>query len=109
MYKRQDPYRGELSAARENPDSYLFTQWPQLGWSPRVTVPLRAGDATFHQSRVGHMAGGNTSEETREAFIITYTDAEATYQPLPGQSPLEDLEPGQLPPDDRYPRVSDFG
>lgn len=107
-HRRDDPYRGELDAARADPDSYLFTQWPQLRWNRRVTVPLRAGDATFHQWRTGHTAAGNTSDSDRVAFITTYTDAAATYRPHPGHHDL-DLTPGQLPPDDRFPRVADLG
>lgn len=41
----------------------------------------------------------------RVSFFITYTDAEATYRPVPG-SPERELVPGRTLPDDRYPRVS---
>ncbi|MGW3471705.1 phytanoyl-CoA dioxygenase family protein [Saccharopolyspora sp. NPDC000995] len=106
-HRRPDPHRAPLSAAQENPDSYLFDGWPELGWNRRVTVPLRAGDVTFHHWRTGHTAGPNTSEDSRVAFITTYTDAESTYRPHPGHE-LPDLDEGQLPPDDRYPRIAQF-
>ncbi|QIS10436.1 phytanoyl-CoA dioxygenase family protein [Nocardia arthritidis] len=106
-HRRPEPFRAPLAAAQENPDSYLFDTYPQLAWERRVTVPLRAGDATFHQWRTGHTAGGNTSDGDRVAFITTYTDAESTYRPHPGHQ-WADLEAGQLPPDDIYPRVAEF-
>ncbi|QBS39341.1 phytanoyl-CoA dioxygenase family protein [Nocardia sp. CS682] len=106
-HRRPEPFRAPLTAAQENPESYLFDTYPGLTWDRRVTVPLRAGDATFHQWRTGHTAGGNTSDADRVAFITTYTDAEATYRPHPGHQ-WADLEAGQLPPDDIYPRVADF-
>lgn len=106
-HRRPDPFRAPLSAAQEYPETYLFDTYPDLTWDQRVTVPLRAGDATFHQWRTAHTAGGNISQSDRVAFITTYTDAEATYRPHPGHQ-WADLEPGQLPPDEVYPRVADF-
>ncbi|HEX4814561.1 MAG TPA: phytanoyl-CoA dioxygenase family protein [Nonomuraea sp.] len=108
-HRRREPQRVTLSAALDNPGTYLFDQWPELVWSPRVTVPVRAGDGTFHQSRTAHMAGGNDSDEIRLSFLITYTDVDAVYQAPPGNNPMEqaDLIPGQPLPDDRFPRVRD--
>src|SRR5205814_5313666 len=37
-----------------NPRS-LFDICPDLIYSPRITVPLRAGDCTFHPGRCAHM------------------------------------------------------
>nr|VTP02548.1 Phytanoyl-CoA dioxygenase (PhyH) [Mycobacterium riyadhense] len=34
--------------------SYLFDHWPELRWTPRTTVPLRAGDVTFHHRRTAN-------------------------------------------------------
>lgn len=103
-HRRGGPDRVELAEHKSDPDNYLFIHWPELRWSPRVTVPLRAGDATFHQGRTAHYAGANTSEEARLSFLVTFTDADATYRPLPGHDPL-DLSPGQPLPDHRYPRT----
>jgi ectoine hydroxylase-related dioxygenase (phytanoyl-CoA dioxygenase family) len=63
---------------------------------------VRAGDATFHQGRTAHYAGANTTDQARLSFLVTFTDADATYRPLPGHDPL-DLRPGQPLPDHRYP------
>ncbi|MFF3226947.1 phytanoyl-CoA dioxygenase family protein [Nocardia suismassiliense] len=106
-HRRPDPYRVPLAAAKENPNSFLFTGWPELGWRPRLTVPVRAGDATFHQWRVGHTAGPNTSDEARIAFITTYTDAATTYDPHPGLE-IPGLVAGEQLSDDDYPLVADF-
>lgn len=103
-HRREGPERVALSEQLADPDGYLFAQWPELRWSPRVTVPLRAGDATVHHNRTAHSAGANTSEAARVSFLLTYTDADATYRPLPGHDPLP-LQPGQALPDERYPRV----
>lgn len=103
-HRRGGPERVELAEHTADPDDYLFTRWPELRWSPRVTVPLQAGDATFHQARTAHYAGANTGDQPRLSFLVTFTDAEATYRPLPGHDPL-DLSPGQPLPDHRYPLV----
>jgi ectoine hydroxylase-related dioxygenase (phytanoyl-CoA dioxygenase family) len=104
-HRRSGPHHVELNEALQNPDSYLFGNWPQLTQNPRVTVPLRAGDVTFHHNRIGHASAGNSSDEVRVSFFITFTDAEATYRPVPGVSTL-DLQPGRPLPDNLYPRVS---
>jgi phytanoyl-CoA hydroxylase len=107
-HRRGGPHRVPLAEHAADPDDYLFTRWPELRWSARVTVPVRAGDATFHQARTAHYAGTNASDEPRLSFLVTFTDADATYRPLPGHDPL-DLRPGQSLPDDRYPRAPGFG
>ncbi|MDQ0381443.1 phytanoyl-CoA dioxygenase family protein [Amycolatopsis thermophila] len=103
-HRRGGPAHVELNEYKSDPDNYLFTHWPELHWNPRVTIPLRAGDATFHHGRTAHCAGANTSTEDRLSFLVTFTDADATYRPLPGHDPL-DLSPGQPLPDHRYPRT----
>lgn len=103
-HRRAQPQRVPLDEHTTDPDDYLFNNWPDLRWSSRVTVPLRAGDATFHQARTAHYAGVKASDGERLSFLVTFTDAEATYRPLPGHDPL-DLRPGQPLPDDRYPRT----
>lgn len=76
------------------------------GAGGRVDLPvwLRAGDATFHQSRTVHEAGGNRTDEIRLGVIVTFTDAEATYRPHPDNDPLP-LKAGQPIAGDRYPRA----
>jgi ectoine hydroxylase-related dioxygenase (phytanoyl-CoA dioxygenase family) len=57
----------------------LFNIYPELTWAPRVTVPLHAGDCTFHHSYVAHMANSNISDVPRVAHIIIYMDADTTF------------------------------
>lgn len=106
-HQRPDPYRGDIALAKEIPYSYLFSQWPELEWGARTTVPVRAGDVTFHQSRVAHTAAGNTTDDARVAFIVTFTDAEATYHPLGAHDPAG-LPLGASLPDNLYPQVAEF-
>lgn len=113
-HRRPEPERIALTGtnlgdlARDDADSYLLNHWPDLRWSPRVTVPLRAGDVTFHHRRTAHAAGANHTDDDRTAMVITYTDANATYQPVAGHDPLP-YQPGQALPDERYPRVGHGG
>jgi phytanoyl-CoA hydroxylase len=103
-HRRPAPERVELSRIEGSADTYLLDHWPQLAWNRRITVPLRGGDATFHQSRTAHLASANTTDQVRLAFLVTFTDADATYRPLPGSDPLP-LRAGQPIPDERYPRA----
>ncbi len=57
----------------------LFKTCPELTWSQRVTVPLRAGDCTFHHSRCAHSATPNDTDDPRVAHIIIYMDQTTTY------------------------------
>jgi phytanoyl-CoA hydroxylase len=63
-----------------------------------VTVPLRAGDCTFHDARTIHMAEANDTDETRLSVIATYMDHRATYSPT-GNPYMDDLieAPGIAP------------
>ncbi|WP_020579433.1 phytanoyl-CoA dioxygenase family protein [Actinopolymorpha alba] len=61
----------------------LFTVDPSLRWRPRVTVPLRAGDCTFHSSYTGHMALPNRTDQARFAHVTIYMDADTVYAGTP--------------------------
>ncbi|MFE6923581.1 phytanoyl-CoA dioxygenase family protein [Nocardia sp. NPDC057663] len=102
-HRRSGPERvpfGEIELG-----TYMTTTWPELEWSPRVTVPLRAGGVTFHQNRTAHAAGTNSTDVLRLAFAVTFADAEtATYQPLPGHDFLP-MRVGEPIDPERYPRV----
>ncbi|MEV6280247.1 phytanoyl-CoA dioxygenase family protein [Nocardia sp. NPDC051832] len=88
-----------------------FESRPELKWWPRVTVPLRAGDCTFHDARLIHMAGANETDTARISLATVYMDAAATYHPDPSQ-PYQDevsgVEPGRPFATDRYPRVGEI-
>lgn len=57
----------------------LMALAPDLVYVPRVTLPLRAGDCTFHHGLTPHMANANDTDLTRFAHIIIYMDAETIY------------------------------
>ncbi|MEV6106328.1 phytanoyl-CoA dioxygenase family protein [Streptomyces sp. NPDC051940] len=78
---------------------------PDLTWRQRVTVPLRAGDCTFHHSHLAHTATPNLTGDPRIAHVVIYTDAETRYAALP--HPVTDplgLEPGAALPEEHFPR-----
>ncbi|MBI5095331.1 MAG: phytanoyl-CoA dioxygenase family protein [Candidatus Hydrogenedentes bacterium] len=57
----------------------LFGKCPELQWEPRVTVPLRAGDCTFHHSCCAHMATPNVTGDPRVAHVVIFMDTTTTY------------------------------
>lgn len=61
----------------------LFLAEEELRWHERVTVPLRAGDCTFHHSSTGHMALPNATDDPRLAHVVIYMDAATTYAGTP--------------------------
>ncbi len=90
----------------EDPRS-LMTICPELEWDERVTVPLRAGDCTFHSSRCAHMATPNLTDEPRVAHVVIYMDATTTYngQPHVVTDPLN-LEVGNLLEGEFFPKIT---
>ncbi len=71
---RRDLRPQDLTNSRD-----LLDLSPELNWAPRVTVPLRAGDCTFHHSYLAHMASSNITEVPRVAHIVIYMDADTTF------------------------------
>ncbi|MFI9403718.1 phytanoyl-CoA dioxygenase family protein [Nocardia sp. NPDC052316] len=92
-----------------------FDAHPELRWWPQVTVPLRAGDCTFHDARLVHSAGANETETARISLATVYMDAAATYNPAPAgaeptyQDEVPGIEPGQPFDTDRYPLIGATG
>ncbi|WNG46840.1 phytanoyl-CoA dioxygenase family protein [Archangium minus] len=58
-----------------------LTSHPELRFWPRLTVPLRAGDCTFHHARTAHSAHANETDVTRISLATVYMDAEARFDP----------------------------
>lgn len=52
---------------------------PEMQWQERVTIPLRAGDCTFHHQFTPHMANANITDDPRVAHIIIYMAADTCY------------------------------
>lgn len=87
----------------------LFDLVPELRWLPRVTVPIRAGDCTFHHGRTAHYAGPNRTGEMRIAHAIIYMDASTQFN---GSShvvtnPLH-LTPGQTLEGELFPLAAEL-
>lgn len=82
----------------------LFAIAPDLVWSERITVPLKAGDCTFHHGRCAHMATPNMTDEPRVAHVVIFMDEGAAYTGVPHvvTDPLG-LSAGQKFPDDMFP------
>ncbi len=84
----------------------LFRLAPDLQWEPRVTVPLRAGDCTFHDAYVAHTATPNLTDDPRVAHVTIFIDAQKRY--TGAAHVVTDglgLTVGETLPDDRFPRL----
>jgi phytanoyl-CoA hydroxylase len=84
----------------------LFAAAPDLTYRPRVTIPLRAGDVTFHNGYTPHTANANDTDEPRLAHVNIYVDRDLTYtgDRHPCTDPLG-LAPGATLPDASFPVV----
>ena len=69
----------DLMAQNLKSSTSLFELAPDLAWDERVTLPLKAGDCTFHHGRTAHMANQNVTDEHRFGMAIIYIDASTTY------------------------------
>jgi len=89
----------------------IFRKAPEFVWYPRTTVPLRAGDCTFHHGYCAHMATPNETDEFRVAHVVIFMDAAARYarradgNAHPVSDPLN-LAAGAAMDDEIFPRVS---
>jgi phytanoyl-CoA hydroxylase len=84
-------HRSKALAAVDLEDATaLFNAVPELIWEPRVTVPLRAGDLTFHHGACAHAATPNFTDEPRVAHAIIYMDHDTRFSgaPHPVTDPL---------------------
>ncbi|HET9647024.1 MAG TPA: phytanoyl-CoA dioxygenase family protein [Microlunatus sp.] len=73
-HRRHDLRAIDLTDAHD-----LFDAAPDLAYEQRVTVPLRAGDCTFHNGYLAHTANANDTDEFRYAMVNIYVDAETRY------------------------------
>ena len=72
--------RTDLPAQNLGDSRSLFTICPELEWKPRVTLPLKAGDCTFHHGRCPHMATPNFTDDPRVAHVVIFIDRTTTYR-----------------------------
>lgn len=84
----------------------LFEICPDLMWEPRVTIPLKAGDCTFHHGRCAHMATPNFTDDPRVAYVVIFIDEDARYEHAP-HTVTKDLgmQNGQRFDDELFPVV----
>ncbi|OJH39950.1 hypothetical protein BON30_12770 [Cystobacter ferrugineus] len=87
---------------------------PELMFLPRVTLPLRAGDCTFHHARTVHSAYANETHTTRISLATVYMEAGARFEPRTfyGNGLNDDLsrhlatmQAGQELSGDRFPKI----
>ena len=57
----------------------MFRAAPDLRWEERLTIPLQAGDCTFHNAYLAHSATPNFTDDPRIAHVAIYIEAAATY------------------------------
>lgn len=89
-------------------DLSFMTLCPQMRYEPRVTLPLKAGDCTFHHGYCAHMANQNDTEELRVAFVNIYIDRAVVFKPHPQGHPVTDplnLNEGDALGDDMFPEL----
>ena len=72
-------HRTDLRAQNLADEHDLMRLCPEFVWYPRVTIPLKAGDCTFHHARTAHMATPNMTAEPRVAHVVIFMDADTTY------------------------------
>jgi phytanoyl-CoA hydroxylase len=100
-HRRQDLRAIDLTDASD-----LFAAAPDLAYERRITVPLRAGDCTFHNGYLAHTANSNDTDEFRYAMVNIYVDAETRYSGA--RHVCTDglgLTVGEVLPDAEFPRV----
>ena len=98
--------RTDLPAQNLSSATSLFEICPDLRWGPRVTVPLRAGDCTFHHGRCAHMATPNHTDDPRVAHVVIFMDRGTRFagRSHPVTDPLG-LRPGDPLDGDPFPPV----
>lgn len=69
----------ELEAQSLHDSGDLMSKAPELEFEPKVTLPLKAGDATFHSGYCAHRAGGNETDDWRIAHVTIYIEDGTQY------------------------------
>ena len=99
-------HRTDIRPANLKDKTDMFVAAPDLNFAPRVTVPLRAGDVTFHSGYTPHTANANDTDEFRWAFVVAFMDRQTTYNGAP--HPITDAKTpplGSVFTDEDFPPV----
>jgi ectoine hydroxylase-related dioxygenase (phytanoyl-CoA dioxygenase family) len=80
--------------------------WPDYAWRPQVSVPLRAGDVSFHHCRTVHLAGTNTTDVPRMGHGVVYMDADCTYRPGTEDAHIAHMTPGEPLTGEKFPLIA---
>jgi len=84
----------------------MFRAAPDLRWEERLTIPLKAGDCTFHNAYLAHSATPNHTDDPRIAHVAIYIDADTAF--TGGGHVVTDglgLTAGEPFDDEHFPRV----
>lgn len=100
-------HRDDLRAVDLTDAHDLMSVAPDLTYAERVTVPLRAGDATFHHGLTPHTANANATDQARFAHVVIYMDAGTRFDGRPHvvTDPLG-LAVGAPFPEEEFPRLA---
>jgi len=55
------------------------TVWSDIEWASRLTIPLKAGDCTFHHCRTIHAASPNMTDDWRVAHTAIFMDENTIF------------------------------
>jgi len=94
----------DLPAQNLSDHRSLMSMWPAGEWRERITIPLRAGDCTFHNAYTAHTANPNDTDDPRIAHVVIYMDADTRF--TGAEHPVTDgldLTVGGPFPEDRFP------
>jgi len=85
--------------------------WP-LANKLKMTIPLKAGDCTFHHCRTIHMAGKNQTNRWRVAHVVIFMDTNTTYcvdgNQIPSVLKPNEFKDGDLIAGDHFPELKDY-
>ncbi|MCW8132257.1 MAG: phytanoyl-CoA dioxygenase family protein [Planctomycetota bacterium] len=87
----------------------LFRQCPDLEYESFVSVPLKAGDCTFHHAVTAHAAHPNRTDEPRYAHVVNSVDLTTTFRPM--KHKVTDglgLQPGQRLEGELFPVLDEI-
>jgi ectoine hydroxylase-related dioxygenase (phytanoyl-CoA dioxygenase family) len=77
----------------------LFKVYPKMAETPTVSVPMKAGDCSFHNGICAHGAGANMTNGRRIAMTCAYMPIGSTFNGQRNILPkdyFESLKPGEL-------------